>query len=209
VFVVAFILLFAVQRAIAWVAPDRTNTPAPPPAVSPDVAGRSAYSSGYRAVIVALALVLGAVAIARASKSEMPPPRESLATFPMTIAEWNGQPTERFDQQILTVLGVDDYLNRVYTAPTNISVGLYIGYYKSQREGDTMHSPLNCLPGAGWQPVKQERVTIPVGTSLDAATGQPLGRREILVNRFVIQKGLEKQVVIYWYQSHGRVVASE
>ena len=124
-------------------------------------------------------LVLGAVAIGRASKSEAVPPRESLATFPMDIAEWRGQPAERFDQQILAVLGVDEYVSRVYTAPTNVSVGLYIGYYKSQREGDTMHSPLNCLPGAGWQPVKQERVTIPVATSLDEATGQPSGRREI------------------------------
>jgi EpsI family protein len=115
----------------------------------------------------------------------------------------------RFDQKILTVLGVDEYISRVYTAPTNVSVGLYIGYYQSQREGDTMHSPLNCLPGAGWQPVKQERIFVPVAMSLDSATGQPAGSREILVNRFVIQKGLDKQVVIYWYQSHGRVVASE
>jgi exosortase D (VPLPA-CTERM-specific) len=209
VFVVAFILLFAVQRVIAWMAPDRTDRPAPPPAVSPDVAGRSAYSSGYRAVIVALVLLLGTVAIARASKSEAVPPRESLATFPMDISEWRGQTAERFDQQILAVLGVDEYISRIYTAPTNISVGLYVGYYKSQREGDTMHSPLNCLPGAGWQPVKQERVTIPVATSFDGATGQPSGHREIVVNRFLIRRGLDQQVVIYWYQSHGRVVASE
>ena len=163
----------------------------------------------YRAAVVSLVLVLGAVAIGRASKSEAVPPRESLATFPMDIAEWRGQPAGRFDQQVLAVLGVDEYVNRVYTAPTNISVGLYIGYYESQREGDTMHSPLNCLPGAGWQPVKQERVTIPVATSLDEATGRPSGRREILVNRFVIRRGLDEQVVLYRYQSHGRVVASE
>ncbi len=215
-FVVAFILLFAVQRAIAWFAPDRTPRSVDQPAVVSSPPSRSeprrdkpAFFGGYRAIVVSLVLVLGAVVIGRASKSEAVLPRESLATFPMDISEWRGQPAERFDQQVLTVLGVDEYITRIYTAPTNISVGLYVGYYKSQREGDTMHSPLNCLPGAGWQPVKQERVTIPVATSLDAATGQPSGRREILVNRFVIQRGLDKQVVLYWYQSHGRVVASE
>jgi EpsI family protein len=162
-----------------------------------------------RAIVVTLCLVVGALVIARASKSERVPPREPLATFPMELAEWQGVATDRFDQQTLTVLGVDDYINRIYTAPTGASVGLYIGYYQSQREGDTMHSPLNCLPGAGWEPVKQERVTFQVHTGVDQATGQPTGSREIRVNRFVIQKGLDKQVVLYWYQSHGRVVASE
>ncbi len=162
-----------------------------------------------RALVVSLVLVSGAVVIGRASKSEPVPARESLATFPMEIAEWRGQSADRFDQQILAVLGVDEYINRVYVAPTKVQVGLYVGYYGSQREGDTMHSPLNCLPGAGWQPVRQARVTIPVATAMDAATGRPVNQREIEVNRFVIQRGLDKQVVIYWYQSHGRVVASE
>jgi exosortase D (VPLPA-CTERM-specific) len=219
VFIAAFILLFAVQRAIAWLAPDRGPKAAPQPTdrdksaspASPVELRRDEpdFPGGYRAIIVALVLVLGAVAIGRASKSEAPPPRESLATFPMDLAEWRGQSADRFDQQILAVLGVDEYVNRIYTAPTNVTVGLYLGYYQSQREGDTMHSPLNCLPGAGWQPVKQERVTIPVATRIDAATGQPTGQRQIVVNRFIIQRGLDKQVVIYWYQSHGRVVASE
>jgi EpsI family protein len=162
-----------------------------------------------RAIVVFIVLVLGAVVIGRASTSETTLPRESLAAFPMDVADWRGQSAERFDQQILTVLGVDDYLSRVYTAPSNVSVGLYVGYYASQREGDTMHSPLNCLPGAGWQPVKQERVTLTVAERTDAAFGRPTGQRDIVVNRFVIQKGLETQVVLYWYQSHGRVVASE
>jgi EpsI family protein len=162
-----------------------------------------------RAGIVAAILVLSSVAIGRASKSETPPPRESLATFPMQLAEWRGQSADRFDQKTLTALGVDEYVSRIYTTPTGVSVGLYIGYYQSQREGDTMHSPLNCLPGAGWQPIKQERVTVSVPSSGAVAETQPPGSRDILVNRFVIQKGLEKQVVVYWYQSHGRVVASE
>lgn len=162
-----------------------------------------------RALLLSLVLVAGAVAIGRATQSEAPPPRTPLAEFPMDIDDWHGQAVERFDQKILTVLGVDDYISRAYVSAAKSPVGLYIGYYRSQREGDTMHSPLNCLPGAGWQPVRQERVTLGVSSRIDPATGQVSGRREIVVNRFLIQKGLEKQVVVYWYQSHGRVVASE
>src|SRR5450759_3112744 len=161
VFIVAFLMLFAVQRAIAWLAPDRGPKAAPRPAdrdksasppslselrrdksaVSPVELRRDepafpaspvelrrdepAFPGGYRAIIVALVLVLSAVAIGRASKSEAPPPRESLATFPMDLAEWRGQSADRFDQQILAVLGVDEYVNRIYTAPTNVAVGLY------------------------------------------------------------------------------------
>jgi EpsI family protein len=80
-------------------------------------------------------------------------------------------------------------------------VGLYVGYYQSQRQGDTMHSPLNCLPGAGWLPISQKRIEINVADEH--------GPRTVLVNDFVIEKGLDRQVVLYWYQSHGRVVASE
>jgi EpsI family protein len=79
-------------------------------------------------------------------------------------------------------------------------VGLYMGFYGSQRQGDTIHSPLNCLPGAGWQPVSEGRLQIA------NADGQG---RDITVNRYVVQKGVERQLVLYWYQSHGRVVASE
>jgi EpsI family protein len=162
-----------------------------------------------RAFIVSLVLVSGAIAIGRASKGEPTPPRESFATFPMDLAEWRGESADRFDQKVLAVLGVDEYISRIYTAPNRMPVGLYVGYYQSQREGDTMHSPLNCLPGAGWQPVKQARAVIRVATSLAPRTGAPVGERDIEVNSFVIQRGLDKQVVIYWYQSHGRVIPSE
>jgi EpsI family protein len=154
-----------------------------------------------RAVIVTLCLLTGAVVVARASKNEVVPPRESLATFPLTLGAWQGQRLPNFDEKITAVLGVDEYVNAAYYAPSQSGVGLYIGYYQSQREGDTMHSPLNCLPGAGWLPIKQERITVPVTDSK--------GPRDIEVNNVVIEKGLDRQVVMYWYQSHGRVVASE
>jgi EpsI family protein len=156
-----------------------------------------------RAFVVACVLVAGGLGITHASKTEPVPPREALSTFPWDFREWHGQQAERFNQQILANLGVDDYISRVYSSPTGAAVGLYIGYYATQRQGETMHSPLNCLPGAGWQPMQKARVEIPI----DGADHGPA--RGIVVNRLLIQKGLDRQVVIYWYQSHGRVVASE
>ena len=72
-------------------------------------------------------------------------------------ADWSGKHAPAFDAKTLEVLGVDEYLNRVYQNPSGNPVGLYIGYWGSQRQGDTMHSPLNCLPGSGWAPVSFNR----------------------------------------------------
>ena len=72
---------------------------------------------------------------------------------------------------------------------------------QSQRQGDAVHSPLNCLPGAGWQPVSKAALPVPVQLRGGTTT--------IEVNRYVIEKGIDRQLVLYWYQSHGRVIASE
>ncbi len=151
--------------------------------------------------ILGVCLLLGAAVIAKASRTEEVPPRAPFAEFPFQHGAWQGQNTEPFTEEILKVLGADDYLSRFYRQQ-NTYVGLYIGYYKSQRQGDTIHSPLNCLPGAGWQPLSKSYLPI---TVVDHA-GVP---QEIVVNRYVIEKGLEQQVVLYWYQSHGRVIANE
>ena len=154
-----------------------------------------------RIAILSGCLLLSAVLVAGASKTEQVPPRESLATFPLTIGEWNGRKLPDFEPEILDVLGVDEYLSRLYQSGPTIA-SLYIGYYESQRQGDTIHSPLNCLPGSGWEPLSKSYLSIPVATDTAGSTS-------ITVNRYVIQKGLDRQVVLYWYQSHGRVVANE
>jgi EpsI family protein len=79
------------------------------------------------------------------------------------------------------------------------SVNLYIGYWDTQRKGAIIHSPKNCLPGAGWEPVEASFVTIPL------APAHP----PIVVNRYLIQKDRDQQVVLYWYQSQGQVIAGE
>jgi EpsI family protein len=150
-----------------------------------------------RLLVATLCLVAASVVIGRASKMESVPPRASFATFPMTIGGWDGRDAGTFDDRVLRVLAVDDYLNRAYVSQRR-AAGLYIGYYRSQRQGETIHSPLNCLPGSGWEPIAKDRVALDVGASAP-----------IHVNEFLIEKGLDRQVVLYWYQSHGRIVASE
>ena len=152
-----------------------------------------------RALAICAVLAATSLFLANARRSEQPISRLSFATFPMKIGDWGAVVDPPLDADILKVLGVDDYLSRVYYRPDGAAVGLYMGFYASQRQGDTIHSPLNCLPGAGWEPVSQDRLMIP---SIGAGEG-------IEVNRYVVQKGLERQMVLYWYQSHGRVVASE
>jgi len=155
-----------------------------------------------RVVALSACLLIGAGVVAKASRTEVVPPRQSFESFPREIGHWRGLDTERFDAETLAVLGVDEYLSRNYIATGEAPVGLYIGYYQSQRQGDTIHSPLNCLPGAGWQPVANDYATVQV-------TDGALGPRQITVNRYVIEKGLDRQIVMYWYQSHGRVIANE
>ena len=152
--------------------------------------------------ITSVLLLAGAGYLAHATQAETVPPRHSLATLPTQVDQWQGREGAPFAENVLAVLGVDEYVNRVYVRGGAPYIGLYVGYYESQRQGDTMHSPLNCLPGAGWQPMRQDRATLTVADT----GGAP---RPITVNQFVIQKGLDRLLVLYWYQSHGRVVASE
>jgi EpsI family protein len=154
-----------------------------------------------RIVIVSVVLLLAVVFVSATSKTEQVPPRQSLEAFPFRIGEWDGTKEADFTPDILAVLGVDEYISRLYHSNQGYA-SLYIGYYQSQRQGDTIHSPLNCLPGAGWEPLSRTYLPIEVRSDKD-------GQQMVNVNRYVIQKGLDKQVVLYWYQSHGRVIANE
>jgi EpsI family protein len=152
--------------------------------------------------VVLFVTFLGATGlVARQSRPEPAPVRSTFGRFPMQIQQWTGQQLPPLDSRILAVLGVDDYMSRYYSTPEHAGVGLYVGYYNSQRQGDAIHSPMNCLPGAGWEPLSRSTIGIPV------TVGE--GPAEINANRYVIQKGLDRQLVLYWYQSHGRTVASE
>ncbi len=150
-----------------------------------------------RLFVVFLTLSAAAAALAASERADATAPRDALADFPMAIGRWTGTDAAPLDFDTMRVLGVDDYLLRAYASP-GAQVGLFVGYYRSQRQGDTIHSPMNCLPGAGWVPVQAGRTTIAAGSS-----------GAVEVNRYVIQKGEDRQVALYWYQGRGRTVASE
>jgi EpsI family protein len=155
--------------------------------------------------LTAVFLCVGGLLQLRAVTTVLPE-RESLAALPLTIGEWQGRVAPALDQKVLDVLGADDYLIRTYSHPLGNRAGLYIGYHATQRQGDSIHSPMNCLPGAGWQPMLTERLSLNPSASGSAALEDASA---VTVNKVIIQKGEDRQLVLYWYQGHGRVVASE
>ena len=150
-----------------------------------------------RAVIVAVLIVGSSLAVQRASKAAPVERRATLASLPLDVGGWQGRDLPAWDERVQQMLGTDQYVNRRYVRDQQFA-DLYVGYYGSQRQGDSIHSPQNCLPGAGWQPVANDRVALDLGSGRTAS-----------VNRYVIQKNLDQQVVLYWFQGRGRVVASE
>jgi EpsI family protein len=130
------------------------------------------------------------------------PLRQPLAvTVPSEIAGYIGRDIELSEAE-LTLAGATNHLMRVYTAPGGVVDGgdwftVYVGYYAQQRQGKTIHSPKNCLPGSGWEPLASRAASISVGD------------RKVTVNRYILQRGDERGLVLYWYQGRGRVEASE
>jgi len=151
-----------------------------------------------RLIVLTLAVLATAVCLRASTTQERVPPRRPLAEMPRQLGEWTSLGDREFDPETLAVLRADDYLSRPYARPSGEQADLYVGYYETQRQGDTVHSPMNCLPGTGWDLLTVGR------SSIDPAPG-----RSIVVNRDIIQKGLDKRLVLYWFQSHGRAVASE
>jgi len=129
--------------------------------------------------------------------SEIIPARQPLASLPHTLGDWASTDI-RLSQDVMNVLGPGDFLLRDYQRPDGADVNLFIAYFPSQRAGDAIHSPKNCLPGAGWAPVTADRITVNVP-----------GHEPFPANRYLIAKGEDRQLVLYWYWAHDRVVASE
>jgi EpsI family protein len=131
------------------------------------------------------------------------PPTAPLSLMPATIGAWTAQDFP-LDSETLAVLGDGRFLNRVYTnlgpagRPVEAPVSLFIGYFPTQRSGQSIHSPQNCLPGAGWSFLSSKVINLPT------ESGKPYP-----VGEYLIGNAGEKQVVLYWYLAHGRSVASD
>ena len=149
--------------------------------------------------LIAVSLLAGTALVLRARNSaEILPSRSPLSSFPSTLGTWTSTDIT-LEQDVREVLGPGDFLLRAYNNTANgEGVDLFIAYFPSQRTGDTIHSPKNCLPGSGWTPVQSDRITIIVR-----------GHAPFVANRYVIAQAQQRQLVLYWYWAHNRAVASE
>jgi len=125
--------------------------------------------------------------------------RKQLKDFPQAVGEWRqSRPDQILDDATMAVLRASDYLLRDYRRADGQSGNFYVGFYVSQREGASYHSPLNCLPGSGWTLSEPGKAMIPLpdGSQFEA-------------NKYVIQNGEHRSLMLYWYQGRGRQIASE
>jgi EpsI family protein len=123
-------------------------------------------------------------------------PVAPLATIPAAFGDYRGSDKTIGDEE-RRVAGMTDYVMRVYSRDTASAFSVYVGYYDYQVQGKTIHSPRNCLPGAGWEVLQGG--TIPIDVA---------GQR-YQVNRFMLANGKAKALVYYWYQGRGHVESNE
>lgn len=156
-------------------------------------------SSTRFGVLLVLILIAGGLVNAWSYLGEAHVDRRELKTFPETIGAWRKTGNDQvIDEPTLKVLRASDYLLRDFRKPDGQAANLYVGYYATQRTGATYHSPLNCLPGSGWTLSEPAKATIAVP-----------GGESFVANKYVIQNGDYKSLMLYWYQGRGRNVASE
>ena len=149
---------------------------------------------------LSLALLIGALVVLQLrSPGEAVPIRKSLDSFPTAVGTWQAREGVLLELDTLSVLKPKDYLMRRDQDSSGKGLWLFIAYWDSQRKGAQPHSPRNCLPGGGWEPLEASRMMIRLP--------QPLA--PISVNRYLIQKDRDQQLVFYWYQSQGQAIAGE
>jgi exosortase D (VPLPA-CTERM-specific) len=194
VYVAALILLLTVNFILKrMIAGDQVSATQPPPTF------RRPYLRPSLMPLV-LTLVIGAAVLtALSTRSEPQVERKDLGSFPSKLGTWSQRGSDfRLEASVLSVLRASDLTMREYTSPDMRIANIYIGYYASQKNGSTYHSPQNCLPGAGWVMKDPQVVNIstPDGNSFEA-------------NRYIVENGVYRQVMLYWYQGRGRIEKSE
>ncbi len=144
-----------------------------------------------------------AVAVAFApswlNRKEITPQRQDFSTFPMTLKNWHGHP-EVLSAIYVEVLRLNDYLLADYANQKGNIVNFYVAYYASQRKGQTIHSPRACIPGGGWDIDRFSQISI----SDARKNGESM-----TVNRAVISKAGDRQLVYYWFRQNSRILTNE
>jgi EpsI family protein len=152
-----------------------------------------------RRLLIAVVLIASTAALVGAAGRPAAAHVVRLDTFPYRVDSWSGREAEPLDEDTLRILAADAYLNRNYTADFAVApVNLYVAYYGAQRPGVSIHSPLHCLPGTGWEPLDVATIDVPLA---GGAAGQ--------ARRMLVRKNRDRAIVLYWYAIHGRMLASE
>lgn len=148
---------------------------------------------------VTLLLIAQAALLYSSIRPEAVPPAPPLAMLPKTLGAWTMTQEGVVEPEIRDMLNADDLLDRIYVdSSARAGASLFVAAFRSQRNGKAPHSPKNCLPGSGWTPMNSSELPIDVGR------GAP-----IVVNRYIVAHGDDREVVLYWYQSRDRAVANE
>lgn len=139
----------------------------------------------------------GCLLLVSVQRQQAMPLRGTLDSLPRQMGIYQG-----YDQTIpedeQKVAGMSDYVLRIFTTPDSIpAYSVYVGYYEQQTQGRTIHSPKNCLPGAGWEALSASRKPVAVGSDT------------VLVNRYELANKDARALVYYWYEGRGRVESSE
>ena len=154
----------------------------------------TALSRRLLVVLALIAVVTVVVFTAQRTSAAAPLPLDAV---PLTIDGWRGSDAGPLDRETARILAADAYVNRSYASSARAPVGFYAAYYAQQRPGVSIHSPLHCLPGTGWEPLEVGTRTLAVGDA------------DYHVRRMLIRKERDEAVVLYWYSIHGRVVGDE
>jgi exosortase D (VPLPA-CTERM-specific) len=177
---------------------DRYPDPIPAVTLHPPPSHRQFPSPAYLCSVALLVPVAFASTL-MVERGEVPPPRAMFVDFPMKLDGWLGTSLS-LEKQYIDALRFDDYVLADYRFGDGQPVNLYTAYYRSQRKGQSAHSPQSCLPGGGWEISSFTRMDLPASSGMV---------RSLHVNRALIQKDNQKQIVLYWFKQRDRILSNE
>jgi EpsI family protein len=153
-----------------------------------------------RFTLTLLLLLSAAVANYAFSRPEAEIPRRALKEFPKVIGDWKAVNEQLIDERSMTILLVNDYIMRTYVNTKGDAIGLYVGYFETQKEGKQVHSPRQCLPGSGWSITNNKVYSLELKNHKSA---------EVPINYYLMQYGDQQQLYLWWYHGRGRMYANE
>jgi EpsI family protein len=146
-----------------------------------------------RVCIVLACILTTFILLQNVTGTNATPILQPLSSFPKQLGKWTLQNTRQSSEGVINLLGVNDYIDYTYKDNKGNQINFYVGYYESVGTTGSYHSPKNCLPGGGWGINSTKTIKID----------------QVNVTEMIIRNGNQYQVVLYWFQNRGRIIASE